>query len=164
MRKDVGSNEHTHKTKNSLSVRISGPDKLVSASYASPVMFIYCIDSQKKKKYELGSGITKRPENEPAHDKSYNKTCAISKVRSACASAQSYQGLLWSHVPSIGCRLSKEGWTRSLAILRGCTGWSESLLVTKVLSKILSCAGSNITYMYTIVKYGETNTRYKHQL
>ena len=50
MRKDIGSNEHTHKTKNSLSVRISGPDKLVSASYASPVMFIYCIDSQKKKK------------------------------------------------------------------------------------------------------------------
>ena len=47
-------------------------------------------------------------------------------LRSACATAQSDQSLSWSHVPSTTSRLSKEGWTRSFAILGGYTGWSES--------------------------------------
>ena len=37
---------------------------------------------------------------EPAHDKTYNKTCDQRRLRSACASAQSDQSLRWSHVPS----------------------------------------------------------------
>ena len=62
--------------------------------------------------------------HEPVHNKTCNKTWMTSELRSACTSAQSDQSLCWLHVPSTACRLSKEGWKRTLGILGGCTGWS----------------------------------------
>ena len=44
---------------------------------------------------------------EPAHDKTYNKTCDQRKLRSACASAQSDQSLRWSYVHSTASRLKR---------------------------------------------------------
>ena len=61
---------------------------------------------------------------------------------SVILSMQSDQSLLWLHEPSATSGLSKEGQLRILAILGGCIGWSESLLVTQLLLQVLSCAGS----------------------
>ena len=70
---------------------------------------------------------------EPAQVKIFNKTCDQRRLRSACASAQSDQSFRRSHAPSAASGLSVQRWTKTLAILSGCTGWSESLLVTQIL-------------------------------
>ena len=73
-------------------------------------------------------------------------TCDQGRLRSVAASAQSDQSLWWSHVSSTTPRLSIEEWTKILAILDGCTGWSASLWVTQVLGLVVrwfnsSCPG-----------------------
>ena len=77
---------------------------------------------------------------ETAHDKTYNKTYTTSEDSVQPAHAYSLIRVGWSHVPSTASGLSEVRWTRTLAILGGRTCWSESLLVTQILS--LSCARS----------------------
>ena len=57
--------------------------------------------------------------NEPAHDKTYNKTCVISKDSDQPAHLCS---LIRVFTDSTVSRLSNKGQKRSLAILSGCTG------------------------------------------
>ena len=56
-------------------------------------------------------------------------------------------------MPSTASRLYKEGRTKTLAILGGCTGLSKSLslLITQVLLSILSCAVSNVFVPYLFI-------------
>ena len=92
--------------------------------------------------------------------------CDRRRLKSASASAQSDQSLCWSHVPSWTSRLSKDEWMRLLTILGGCTGWSESILVTQVLLYILSCVGSyvfsprKVFYLIIIREISQWNTNY----
>ena len=61
---------------------------------------------------------------EPAHDKTYNKTCDQRRLRSACLCAQYDQSLRWSHVSFTASGLPKKGQTINIAILGGCTDWT----------------------------------------
>ena len=71
--------------------------------------------------------------SEPAHNKTYNKTCDQERLRSACTSAQSGQNLCWSHEPFTASGLSKEAWRKIFAFIGWCTAWYKCLLVTQIL-------------------------------
>ena len=58
---------------------------------------------------------------EPVHDQN-NKTCGTSKDSDQLAHLGSLIRVFADHVPSKASRLSKDGQTRALAILGGCTG------------------------------------------
>ena len=47
--------------------------------------------------------------NEPAHEKTYNKTCATSEDSDQTAHLRSLIRVFADHVPSTASRLSKEG-------------------------------------------------------
>ena len=68
-----------------------------------------------------------------AHDKTYNTTCATSEDADQPAYPRNLTRVFADHMSSTASGLFNEGWTRSLAILCGCTGWFQSLLVTRLI-------------------------------
>ena len=107
---------------------------LAPCSLWEPILYFYSINLFIKGQKHFPTSVSTADTNiKTAHDKTYTNTRDQRRLRSACAFAQSDQSLRWSHVPSTASRLSKAGWMRTLAILGGCTGWFESLLVTQIL-------------------------------
>ena len=85
------------------------------------------------------------------------KTCVIREDSGQPVHPCSLIRLCWLRVPSTVSRLSKEGQLRTLAILGGCTDWSDSLLFTQVLSCVRS-------YIWGPFPHSISHTFYSHIL
>ena len=70
------------------------------------------------------------------------RMCAQQRLRSAWASAQSYQSLHCPHEETLGTLLPIERTVKTLIRLGGCPGWSESSLGACVILLVLSCSCS----------------------
>ena len=81
---------------------------------------------------------------EPPHDKTNKMTCALRRLRSAWASAQSDQSLRCPHAwRNIGrLRSDRPDAVNTLIRQAGCPGWSESSLGAHVILLVLSCTSS----------------------
>ena len=73
--------------------------------------------------------------------------CTQRRLRSAWASAQSDQSLCSAINGLLRTQCFFMQIAKTLIRLSGCTGWSESLLGTKVILLVLSCGGSNEPYL-----------------
>ena len=71
-----------------------------------------------------------------------NGMCAQQRLRSAWASAQSYQSLRCLHEETLGPWLSLECTVKTLIRLGGCPGQSESSLGAQIILLVLSWGGS----------------------
>ena len=100
---------------------------------------------------------------EPAHDKTYNKTCATSKDSDqpahSCCLVRVFTDRMCLIYPPTYPKTDKR---EPLPYVGGCTGWSESLLVTQVLLLVLSCAGSQFMLRYTNQTKRHLNSLYRN--
>ena len=77
--------------------------------------------------------------------------CDQQRLRSACAYAQSDQSLCSSLEYSMSFKLLTENILEALSLKGGCTGSSESKFVKNVKLLEISCHGSNIICLYTVL-------------
>ena len=98
---------------------------------------------------------------EPPHDKTNKMTFALSEDSDQPGHPPSLISLRSLHEETLGHQLPTEHTAKTLIRLRGCPGWSESLLGAQIILSVLSLDGSYHTYIL-IFKNTSLHMQCKH--